>query len=218
MKTSGVVVWLFAVVLGSSSARADEVAFGDRGHVALSAERLFGYLHEWTTITTSGGVETSTSGNNFSLLSNATAANYSFPRLAGDLFVARNFSVGLTGALVHVTGSGDGTSDQSGTILQLAPRLGYVVRATPRLAIWPRAGVTYEHAWYSSSSSNNASLTAVTIEAPVAIQLMARTALLIIPYGDVGVAGSRHTDVFGSRDYDYKATEIGVQFGLLVLL
>ncbi|HVR64612.1 MAG TPA: hypothetical protein VMU50_22075 [Polyangia bacterium] len=217
-------VILFASFFSAPLVRADELVLGESGHVALSVERLFGYSHLSMT-TTSGGVDSTETFNIFSFLGAPNFGAYSIPRLAGDVFVARGFSLGLTGELVHLSASGTGSSDESGTLFQLAPRVGYLFHAAPLLAIWPRAGVTYERSSFTTTSSVThqsstlrTSLTAVTIEAPFALRLVARVALLIVPFADIGVGGSTQGNVLGSPSRDLKETEFGVEMGMLIFL
>ena len=214
---------LFAASLSAPLVHADELALGDAGHVALSVERLFGYSHISSTRTTAG-VDSTETANIISFLGNAGAISYSLPRVGGDVFVAPNFSLGLAGVVIQEWASGGGSSDVSATIFQVEPRLGYLLRAAPTVAVWPRVGLTYVHSSSTSTSTTTnqkttltGSLTAVTIEAPIAIRLWPRVAALIVPFGDIGVSGSNELGLFGSN-VDVKETEFGVQMGILIFL
>src|SRR3954467_6518719 len=90
-----------AALLASSSAWAQN--FGEKGQIAISAERLFGFTYDSARLTvnnqdTTGGV------TQFSLLSSPIAVGgqggvgvwggYGSPRVAGDYFVIDRLSVG----------------------------------------------------------------------------------------------------------------------------
>ncbi len=207
-----------AVVLMALAGRASaqEPAFGDQGHVAISAERLFGYEHSKRTQTIAG-MDTSTTNNSFSLLTNpaGTVSGYGWPRVGVDAFVVRGLSVG--GALGFFYLAPEMGSNS--TVFLVAPRIGYAATLASGLAIWPRIGITYWNISSDSSTSPSFSAFALTIEAPLAIQLAPRVQLLIGPAVDVGLGGSASQTVGGTTtSTDQKYTDIAGHAGLLVFL
>jgi hypothetical protein len=59
---------------------------------------------------------------------------------SGDYFVAPNISVG--GAIGFIRTS---VGDTSATTLGIGPRVGYLAHLAPRVSLWPRAGLAYNH-------------------------------------------------------------------------
>ena len=116
------------LVLLAGRASAQEPTFGDAGHVAISAERLFGYVHASRTQTVAG-VETTASQDYFTLLTNPIGAlsGYGWPRIGIDAFVINGLSVG--GALGFFYLSDD--DEDSATGFLLAPRIGYALAVAP---------------------------------------------------------------------------------------
>jgi hypothetical protein len=200
------------VVLAAGRARAQDAEFGDLGHVAISAERLFGYVHTSET-TTVAGVDTSRSNDSFSLFSNpfgGIATGYGWPRLAVDVFAARGLSVGAAAGFFHVS-----TNNTSLNGFLLAPRIGYATNLGGRAFFWPRGGMTYAHASSSAGSgalTSTGSVFALTLEAPLAIVATPHVAFLVGPTFDLGLSGSTTT---GGAKVDSKTTDFGVQAGLL---
>ncbi|HEY4185771.1 MAG TPA: hypothetical protein VGP07_11930 [Polyangia bacterium] len=197
-------------VLWANRVRAQELAFGSVGHVAISAERLFGFVH--TDESVSGG---SASVDTISLLSNPTAligTGYSWPRIAVDVFVSPSVSLGAAASVFNISPTGGSLSGY-----QFAPRVGYAGNVSPRVAIWPRGGITYEHASTNSGGGNVAtqSFLALTIEAPLVILVVPRAALLIGPTLDLGLTGTVSS---GGLSADQKFTDFGVQAGLLLFI
>jgi hypothetical protein len=208
--------WTMAIVviLAAGKAWAGEPAFGEAGHVALSAERLFGYVHSKQT-TSVAGTDMSQSEDSFSLFNNplGAATGYSFPRLGVDVFIAPSISVG--GSLGYFNLSPP-TGSFSG--FAFAPRLGFAARLGPNAAIWARGGITYQHVTTdpgNGGTSQTGTAFALTLEAPIAILVAPRAAFLIGPTLDLGLGGSVSA---AGASTDRKFTDYGIQAGLLVLL
>jgi hypothetical protein len=203
--------WTLLFVVSSSSHRvwAQELEFGAAGHAAISAERLFGFVH--TTESENGG---SSSADTFTLLSNPTAliaTGYSWPRIGVDVFVAPSVSLGAAASFFNISPSSGSFSG-----FQLAPRVGYAVKAGPRLAIWPRGGITYERASTDAGGTTaTQSFLALTVEAPFVILVVPRAAIVVGPTLDLGLAGSASA---GGVSTDQKFTDIGIQAGLLLFI
>jgi hypothetical protein len=218
MKTkTGWLILSATLLLGrAASAQGPEPAFGEAGHFAVSVERMFGYAH--TSIDQStGGLSVNTSVDTISLLGNVGTSNnaYSYPRLAGDFFVAPNISVGAAVGFVHISES-PGNMNLSGTGFLLAPRAGYAVRINPFVTLWPRAGLTYvrgSSVTIAQADNVTISVFALTLEMPIAFRVGPHLYLLAGPSVDIGLAGS--TDFGGGGgNLDTKATDIGLQVGL----
>jgi hypothetical protein len=211
----GVVVGLLAAG-GRAWAQAEppEAGFSDKGHFALSAERMFGYVH---TSEDDGG--TKTTFNSISLLGSPIAniaSIYTFPRVGFDGFVAPSVSLGGSLTYFHLSSSGSGSGTVSGFLV--APRVGFAGRLAPTVWIWPRAGVTYVNFSTSPTGGSQSShLFAATVEVPVVVALAPQALLLIGPTLDLGLSGS--TTISGSAlggtdlTRDIKETDIGFQVG-----
>jgi hypothetical protein len=205
-----------ALVSFTGRASAQEPAFGDVGHVAISAERLFGFVHSKQTISY-GGVDQNQSNDTFTLLANplgGLSTGYAWPRLALDAFVAKSVTIGGSLGVFYLSPDGGG----SATGIVLAPRIGYAAMVGPGVAIWPRGGITY---WYISSdpagggTSTTSTAFALTIEVPLTFLLAPRVAFLVGPTLDLGLGGSQSA---GGASIDQKYTDYGAQAGILVFL
>ena len=122
------------LVLFAGRASAEEPTFGDAGHVAISAERLFGYVHASRTQTVAG-TEMTASQDYFTLLTNPVGAvsGFGWPRIGIDAFVAGGFSVGGALGFFYLSDQ----DEDSSTGFLLAPRIGFAVPVGPRVSIWP---------------------------------------------------------------------------------
>lgn len=212
--------------------------------MVVSVERLFGYLHVAQTQDNSmGGLtdKTTTTTNSFSFLGgslNTIAGAFTFPRVGFDVFVTPGLSVGASATYFHLSNNNDtdqgqppdnvATTTISGYVL--APRVGYAVRVGLKAWVWLRAGITY--ASLSSSTSNglaanpatatassSTSLTAITIEAPIAIGVGSHAVVLIGPTVDVGVSGTaKRGSSAGDLQIDTsspaKESDVGLQAGV----
>jgi hypothetical protein len=156
-----------------ASAQAVGAAFGQKGHVAISAERLLGVYvlnaeAEQTGTTTFGGgtenltLDTEADTTTVVLLgSGPVVGPATIPRLAVDFFVIDGLSIG--GSLLYwnnsaededtgttTAGPGGGPNplnrDRTETDTSLfgfAPRVGYAYMFSPTFGIWPRLGFSY---------------------------------------------------------------------------
>ena len=215
-------VALFVGVSVSSNASAQ--TFGEKGQLAISAERLFGFVHNSSTLT-ANGVDSTTKTDSFSLLSSTLTPigsdggglAYSQPRVAGDYFVIDNLSVGAALGYSHVSYSFPATMNTeistSGDSWTFAPRAGYSFLFNDMIGIWPRAGFTYRSFSVGGSGGH---VFALTIEAPFTFSLIPHVVFTAGPTLDIGLGGSADTtmgNVTISRDFS--ATEIGLQTGLI---
>jgi hypothetical protein len=218
---------------GAQTGESEPPSFGDKGHVAISAERMFGYVH--ATQTESGtGVATFTSTNNsISLLGSpiiAVSSIYTFPRIAFDVFAAAGFSVGASLSYFHLsqtTGSASATSTGSSSTtggFVAAPRIGFAARLAPSVSLWPRAGITYVYASTDNSFGTTQTtysfhVFAATIEAPLAVSVSPRSLILIGPTADIALSGySKTSPGTGGTSTTTKETDYGLQAGFLLFL
>lgn len=206
----GLLLVMLTLLARRAWAQDEPLSFGQAGHVAVSAERLFGFVH--TTESANGG---SASADTINLLSAPTAligTGYTWPRIGVDFFVASSVSLGCAASYFNV-------SPEAGSFsgFQLAPRFGYALNVNSKLAIWPRGGITYEHVSTSSGggTSNSQSFLALTLEAPFAILVVPRAAFLVGPTLDIGLTG---TMTSGGASRDQKFSDYGLQFGLLIYI
>ncbi|HLK89063.1 MAG TPA: hypothetical protein VKZ18_04160 [Polyangia bacterium] len=203
---------------------AEAPTVGDQGHWSLSLERAFGLDYVRATASPAGGTETTSSFTTLSLFGNppvAALAGFTFPRLAFDASVAPGFTVGAA------LGLGYGTETQSGASTSFvsvvaAPRVGYVARLSPSIAVWPRVGVSvfYASITPATGGSESLSLFAATIDAPFIITVAPRVAVTFGPTLDVTFSGSAKADLgaYGAGSADAHLLEIGAQAGLVVTL
>ncbi len=214
MKTIPICLIGFAVILSAGRVAAQEPAFGDAGHLAISADRLFGFVHSKRT-QTMAGVTMSESLDSVTLFTNPLggASGYAWPRIAFDGFVTRGLSIG--GSLGYFN-----FSPSSGSLsgFLVAPRIGYAVRLGPAVSIWPRGGITYLSVSSESGtggSTSTVSAVALTLEAPLMFQAAPRAFILVGPTVDLGLSGSRSS---GATSIDETITDFGFQTGLLLLI
>ena len=156
-----------------ASAQAVGAAFGQKGQVAISAERLLGvYVLDAETEQTgtasgigggSVGISRNTENNSttFVLLgSGASVTPASVPRLALDFFVIDGLSIG--GSILYWTDSTESETTGTNTVgggapdpidrdrtetdtnlFGIAPRVGYADMFSPPFGLWPRGGFSY---------------------------------------------------------------------------
>jgi len=212
-----------AAFLFSSGAWAQN--FGTRGEFAISAERLFGFVHSSNT-TTVNNVDRTTKYDTFSLLSNPLGGLFSVygaARIGADYFVTDGFSVGLALGYDHVGTSAPNSPDSSLSVFTFAPRAGYAYMFSDVVGIWPRGGITYMSLSSSNDGVANSDLgghqLALTLEAPLVIAPVPHAAFTIGPTFDIGLDGSSDTTVGNVKvSTDTTQTAIGVQAGMLIYL
>jgi hypothetical protein len=213
-----------ATLLASSSAWAQ--AFGEKGQIAISAERLFGITHDSATVTRNG-VDSTSQITAISLLSSPSSpsggtvvwGSYSTPRVAGDYFVINHLSVGAALGYSHWSRSNNTPPNPattvSGDAFTFAPRAGYAIAFNDMIGIWPRAGFTYQS---FSDAAQSAHDFAFTLEAPFTFQLIPHVIFWGGPTLDLGLSGSTSVQNLNGTQtsVDFNATDIGIQTGLLV--
>jgi len=218
-----------AALLVSSSAWAQE--FGEKGQIAISAERLFGFTHDSARVTVNNQDSTG-SVTHFSLLSSPVSiggngaggfvwAGYGSPRVAGDYFLIDRLSLGAALGYAHwsLTTQGAGPAAMETTItgdsFTFAPRVGYLFAFNDMIGVWPRAGFTYRT--FSADQASGHDL-ALTLEAPFTFTLIPHVAFWAGPTLDLGLTGSQSFEQANgaTTSNDFNATAIGIQTGLVV--
>lgn len=142
------------------------------------------------------------------------------PRLALDYFVTEGVSVG--GSFIFMTQSGEvendpGTNQDLGSIqtLLVHPRVGYAMPFDETFSIWPRAGIFYLSQTIKPDQGDDISSSAfdITLEALLGISPFSHFAILVGPYLDIGVSGSRDvpsTTGTGTESADRTLTMYGL--------
>lgn len=175
----GVLAAAMATVSGASAAGAasgDMNGMAEKGHLYVSADRVFGV--SWsqlsveqsrtvgnTTITTSDKYGATTVGLLWSntSLGNGVPVVYLMPRVGVDFTVINNLTIGGNLGYTHSSGSRDNNNGNVTTTIDqgtqsgflLAPRVGYVLGLGPSIGLWLRGGVTYYNVGASSAPRNN---------------------------------------------------------------
>ena len=216
-------------MLASSSAWAQ--SFGEKGQIAISAERLFGFTYDSARVT-QNGQDTTASVTHFSLLSSPVSvggsggnagvwAGFNSPRVAGDYFVIDRLSLGAAlgyahwSATITLPGPGGNETTTSGDSFTFAPRVGYFLTFSDKIGFWPRGGLTYRS--FSSGNAGGHDL-ALTLEAPFTFSLIPHVVFWGGPTLDLGFSGSQHVQAANgtTTSVDFNALEIGIQTGLVV--
>ncbi|MEI9938376.1 MAG: hypothetical protein WDO69_14235 [Pseudomonadota bacterium] len=214
-------------LLASSSAWAQTL--GEKGQIAISAERLFGFTYDHTSVTQNG--QDSTAGiTHFSLLSspvtvnignNAVWAGYGSPRVAGDYFLIDRLSLGAALGYAHWSlttqpaGPGAVETTTTGDSFTFAPRVGYLLTFNDKIGFWPRGGFTYRTFSAGNQSGHDFAL---TLEAPFVFTLIPHVVFWGGPTLDLGLTGSQNTHLGNgsTTSLDFNAIEFGIQTGLVV--
>jgi hypothetical protein len=218
MKRTFQCAFVAATVLMSSSAFAQN--FGDKGQLAVSAERLFGFSYS----TVKFGDDESIGTTGISLLSSQSSQGfwtaYSAPRVAGDYFIIDRLSLGAALGYSHwstslPTGLNNVKNTVSGDAFVFAPRVGYALTFTDLIGFWPRAGFSYLTA---SAANDSLSSFALTLEAPFTFTPVRNVVFWAGPTLDLGLTGSSSTEQANDTKVsrDFKATQFGIQTAMLV--
>jgi hypothetical protein len=179
---SSLVCALALACTGATIARsADAQAFGNRGDMAFSAERLMGvYFYDEPP----GGPGPQPSSSTHIGLGiapiGASASPYLLPRLGFDYFVIDNLSIG--GSLGFGDFDPEGNNNAT-TGAMIAPRVGYALEFSKVIGFWPRGGFTYRN--FGGNEEFALTLEAMFYAAPVE-----HFAITFGPLMDLGIAGS----------------------------
>jgi len=218
MKKSIALLVAAGALLAAGAAQAQE-RFGQQGHMAFSADRLFGiYGYSATTSYNGNGgeYEDSQSGTHVNLLwGNSSVAEFGInphmmPRLSFDYFVIDGLSIG--GSIGYATmggeqkpekrppGVGLGESEDlpDTNLFAFAPRVGYAYMFTDIIGIWPRGGVTYARLHSEAQQGGakyevSSSAFSLDLEAMLVIVPKEHFAFVVGPVLDLGLTGSSKT-------------------------
>ena len=146
-------------------------AMGNKGDMALSAERLMGiYFYDEGVSSTHIGLG----------IAPIAPSAYHLPRLGFDYFVIDNLSVGGSFGFGLYDPNGPGSS--SGALI--AARVGYALEFSKVFGFWPRGGFGYKN------FGNNSEEFAFTLEALFYAAPIEHFAITFGPLMDLGIAGS----------------------------
>lgn len=213
--------------------------FGQKGQFAISGDRIFGihYTHE-SLPNNAAGQEQSISSTQFSLLGQipslplanvgglgvvgAIGVNpYSVPRISFDYLVIDGLTIGGSLIYAHTSNSfksGNVSTDYSGNMFGISPRVGYAYMFSEAVGIWPRGGFTYyyQNADLGGGDKDSMDGFALNLDAPFIISPIDQFAFLVGPALDIGLAGSskvtRNVGPLGTQTVESDLTLLG--FGL----
>lgn len=191
-------LFLAALALGAP-ASAQEIM--GAGHLAIGAERLFGFYLDMQH-SEAGNLEYDNDATGFTLLWGPTpdGALLPIPRIAIDYFLDEHLTLGGTFGIASISNDGP---DLFGIIFN--PRVGYALRLSHEFAFWPRGGLTIAHA------GGDADLTVfgLTLEGMFTLMPSDGWAFTGGPVIDLGFTGSGPGD-----DMDHSEILIGLMFGI----
>lgn len=207
------------------SSGASAADFAQKGQIAISAERLFGFTYDSATVSLPAGDQT-VKVTGFNLLSSPVDVSgqnwrgYGTPRIAGDYFIIDRLSLGAALGYAHssatsTTGLANTELTVSGDSFTFAPRVGYAFALNDLIGIWPRGGFTYRT--FSAGNVSTHDL-ALTLEVPFTFNILPHVVVWGGPTLDLGVSGaaSVETGNGSTTSRDFNATEFGIQSALLV--
>lgn len=192
---------------GDAKAAGHANGFGEKGELILSADRLmplFGYSHQSVDAANNNGISVSGNSSEISLLFAHPGGTtplildpHAVPRIAADFTFINNLTVGLgVGFLFGLGGSTKQTATQgattlttkqdspTGTMIGVAPRVGYIFPLGEHLAIWPRAGFAFysvSTTTKNTTNNNGANTTTTKDVTDTAFSLDLDPQLAIIP-------------------------------------
>ncbi len=197
--------------LSGLEARADDSPLG----LSVALERVGGLSYG------SGRVDAATASFGATAFSIAGAAidPIDLPRAAADAIlpsgVTLGGALGYSHAELAISPDGGQSGTLDGEVWLLSPRVGYRARMSPLIDLWPRGGLTFARAAYSSTSSQGGSngtdtlfYTAISLDLVAVVRVTQSFNVLAGFAYDHVVAGS------GSQTYNGMSTDIkaGGQF------
>lgn len=186
--------------LAASPASVSAEELGSRRNLVFSAERLFGFYIDNTTIEAAGR-DISDDKTVIGLGWSDRSSELTLPRLGIDYFLTSHFTLGGNVGFFSRTREGDTT-----TSFLLGLRGGYAIRLGHAVSLWPRVGFTY-------TSTNNEHVTsdtytfALSIDAPFSFALTEGFAFTVGPCADIGFVAER-------ADQDASQLIFGLMIGL----
>lgn len=235
LRTLGCIVTVIACLGGTSGAQPAGPAgqLGQRGTWFLAADRVvpvFAYTKDQEN---GNNASFSTSTSSISLLSYGVPSNiaYTIPRISVDYALAPNLTLGgsiavffdLSSSSTTKLGNISNTADNpkvSGFLI--TPRVGYMLPLGPKLALWPRGGISY----YSESVSNPPNMMgnattdgfhqlALDLEANLVVVAAPHFMVMLGPVMDIPLSGSTSTTNGNTTtSVDYSQFHLGVTGGL----
>lgn len=186
----------FAWIALSASASAQELQA--KGHLAIGAERLFGFYLDKQSFDPGGDPDTTVVGIGWSL-GNPNAL-LSIPRIGVDYFIDEHLTVGGSFGLASVSVE---EFDELGILL--AGRVGYAIRLTNAISFWPRGGLSFA----TAGGDADLSVFGITLEGNFSFMPSDGWAFTAGPIIDLGFTGS------GGDDIDHSEILFGIMFGLM---
>jgi hypothetical protein len=218
--------------------------FGQGPQLALSAESLFGYSHDWATrefnnVSGNSVREVSIEADTVAFLGVGDNGDDLQPGLGFDVVFEGGVTLG--GSLFYAAGGGTQTSTAGTTTTTettedlddtssfgVSARVGYAAMATDVVGMWPRVGIGYRTSSdtsydYSNSSTSppeeesTMSLFGAVVGADVVISPAAHFALLVGLKSLLGFAGSFENKAGGTTalDGDIAVYNVAVDAGLM---
>ena len=176
------------------------------GSWSVGIERVFGFSSV-TVKTEVGNVTQSQTSSQVSLFDHTLSdqtPGYPGARVALDYLFPSGLSVG--GAIGYQSlDPNDDVDDDTIKSWLLEPRVGYFASISGSFGVWPRGGFSYVS--LDTGGDDTGSLTAISIEVPLVLNVGGNVCFVGMPYVDLGVGGS-------NGQVDQKATELGLQFGM----
>lgn len=236
MKSFIIGVGIGAVTLLSASAALAE-PFASHGMVAVGAERVFGVEYTSTTTRAPGSpVENNTSTTSISLLGHLAGLESissigSIPRLNLDVFLGPGVSVGGGLMYQHLSRSretaGVAGGDASQSYYLFAPRVGFGLPITDKVAIWPRLGLSYLYITGETENTIGGVVTKnestdglwfTTLDALLLYSPVEHVAFNVGPALDILIGGPTTTENgVGTPSPDTSMYSLGLHAGMTVL-
>ena len=229
---------LIALAAGTATAHADAIAdFGAHGHLIISADRLsplFSYerIHAEDNTT-----QTTDSTWRMSILWSGQAETiYEAPRIGIDYVVAPSVTVGGTlfftipFSSTHSVTMNNNTTSRDSTkfdALALEGRVGYIMPIAPKIAFWPRGGLSYSRTATTNPFGNNGDTTstvisewAIQLEPMFVYSVTTHFGVQFGPVLDLPFSGTQHQELTmgattTSTDTTLTETHFGITVGLL---
>jgi hypothetical protein len=236
---------VLALTIAPRARAADD--FGSPG-VIVSGERLMPLVSYQTSTTTDSNKNATTdSRTSFSLVTSSPTITtlYNYPRLALDIVVVPNLTLGgsawiytdlnVSRTTAPANGASMSTDQPKATYWGFAPRVGYVFSIGNLLAIWPRAGIEYMNVGTSSTSQTVAGVTvstgaasvwqlAANVEAMLVVTPFKHFGIALGPTADIPISGKESqtttavvggTTTTSTTNSDLSTLQVGLDVGLL---
>ncbi|MGZ3417723.1 MAG: hypothetical protein ACXWUG_11960 [Polyangiales bacterium] len=232
-------VVLSALVVAPSAIAAD---LGAAGTIYLGAERMFGV--SWNQFKVDRGVDGTSSYSNtdvgllwpasHTLSDNAVPSPYTIPRIGFDYAIIQNLTIG--GAIGFASSSLSTKTERNGasvtqdgdtfTSFLISPRVGYMIGLSDKMGIWLRGGFTFFNLSDKSpevngrKTTNSANGFAFSLDPIFVLSPVEHFGFFGGIMLDLPLTGTLKNETVtpgrtDSTSYDSKATNFGLNFGLL---